>query len=68
MPIVKLDDGTEIFVESNNPKDIEQAKNNFTKKRNTGSSGSLAGDIGRGIGAGILYLLLKVLIFYSIQK
>ena len=54
MPIVKLDDGTEIFVESNNPKDIEQAKNNFTKKRNTGSSGSLAGDIGRGIGAGIL--------------
>ena len=54
MPLIKLPDGTNLFVKSDDPKDIEQAKINFTKKRNTGSSGSLAGDIGRGIGAGIL--------------
>jgi len=54
MPLVKLNDGTEIFVDSNDANDIEEAKQRFTKKRNTGSSGTLAGDIGRGIGAGIV--------------
>ena len=54
MPLVKLNDGTEIFVDSNDANDIEEAKQRFIKKRNTGSSGTLAGDIGRGIGAGIV--------------
>lgn len=54
MPLIELPDGTNLFVKSNDPKDIEQAKIDFTKKRNTGSSGSLAGDIGRGIAAGVV--------------
>jgi len=75
MPLIELPDGTNLFVKSNDPKDIEQAKIDFTKKRNTGSSGSLAGDIGRGIAAGVVSIpqglvpyRQLVLIFYLIQK
>ena len=33
MPLIKLPDGTNLFVKSNDPKDIEQAKNRFYKKK-----------------------------------
>ena len=54
MPLVVLEDGRRLFVDSNDPKEIEQAKQKSMKRKRTGSSGSLAGDIGRGIGAGVL--------------
>ena len=53
MPIIKLPDGTNLFVQSSNPEDIEIAKQRFQKRKASGgSSGSFIGDIGRGIAAG----------------
>ena len=54
MPLVVLEDGRRLFVDSDDPEEIEQAKQKSMKRRKTGSSGSLAGDIGRGIGAGLV--------------
>ena len=54
MPLVVLEDGRRLFVDSNDPKEIEQAKQKSMKRKRTGSSGSLAGDIGRGIAAGVV--------------
>jgi hypothetical protein len=55
MPTIKLPDGTNLFVQSSNPEDVEIAKKRFQKRKTSGgSSDSLAGDIGRGIGAGIV--------------
>ena len=55
MPTIKLPDGTNLFVQSSNPEDIEIAKQRFQKRKASGgSSGSLIGDIGRGIGAGVV--------------
>ena len=52
--MVVLEDGRRLFVDSDDPKEIEQAKQKSMKRKRTGSSGSLAGDIGRGIGAGLV--------------
>ena len=54
MPLVVLEDGRKLFVDSNDPKEIEKAKQKSMKRKRTGSSGSLAGDIGRGIAAGVV--------------
>tara|TARA_R110002110_G_scaffold141934_3_gene330024 strand:- start:1458 stop:5408 length:3951 start_codon:yes stop_codon:yes gene_type:complete len=58
MPIVKLIDGTNIFVDSNDPAVIAEAKQKAqkqkTKRLKKRGSGSVVGDIGRGIAAGVV--------------
>ena len=53
MPVVKLPNGTQIFVESNDPEEIKKATQKATK-RISSSSDSVIGDIGRGIAAGVV--------------
>jgi hypothetical protein len=53
MPIVTLDNGQKVFIESDDPEEIKKASENFIKKKSK-KSGSVVGDIGRGIAAGVV--------------
>ena len=53
MPVVKLPNGTQIFVESNDPEEIKKATQK-AQERSSSSSESVIGDIGRGIAAGVV--------------
>ena len=53
MPLIKLPNGTQIFVESDDPEEIKKATQK-AKKRSSSSSDSVIGDIGRGIAAGVV--------------
>ena len=53
MPFITLPDGQEVFVESNDPEEIEKATRRFSKRKSRGSD-SVVGDIGRGIAAGVV--------------
>ena len=55
MPYVKLPDGTNIFVESNDPQEIAKKTSEAQRKKNKSrGSDSVVGDIGRGIAAGVV--------------
>ena len=53
MPIVTLANGQKVFIESNDPEEIKKASQKFTKRKSK-KSGSVVGDIGRGIAAGVV--------------
>ena len=55
MPIITLNTGERIFVESDDPEEIKKASERATKTGLSRSkSGSGIGDIGRGIAAGVV--------------
>ena len=55
MPYVKLPDGTNIFVESNDPQEIAKKTSEAQRRKNKSrGSDSVVGDIGRGIAAGVV--------------
>jgi len=53
MPLIKLPNGTQIFVESNDPEEIKKATQK-AQERSSSDSDSVIGDIGRGIVAGVV--------------
>lgn len=53
MPLIQLPNGTQIFVESDDPEEIKKATEK-AQERSSSSSGSVVGDIGRGIAAGVV--------------
>ena len=52
MPTVTLPDGTNVFIDSNDPKEIERQKENYRKEKLSRASGSSTlGDIARAVPA-----------------